>query len=315
MSTYGGGRPRPGQPEDRYDQPSDPWGEADRWDGGPAAHDQQGYNQPGYEQQGYEQQGYEQREYDQSAGQPGYGGTGYGQPPGYGSTGHGQPGYGGTGQVQPGYGAAGHDAPGYSTGGTGYDNPGYGAPEYGQAGYGGTEYRGGQNAGYGPHPDGYGGVGEDPAPPERSSTRLIAMIAAVLGVLVVAGAATAFFVTKQDNDKPTAAPTTQAAGASGEAAAGTEPTSPTGQTGTPAPESSAEARFAAAGQCLVNDGTDAEPSMRIVACGSNTYQVLARFDGTIDYAGKCSKVKGYKFHYYFDAELNSLDFVLCLKKR
>jgi hypothetical protein len=42
--------------------------------------------------------------------------------------------------------------------------------------------------------------------------------------------------------------------------------------------------------------------------------VLARFDGTIDFKGKCAKVAGYQYHYYFDSELDVLDFVLCLKK-
>jgi hypothetical protein len=178
-----------------------------------------------------------------------------------------------------------------------------GRPEdrYGQPGYGGAGY-----------PD-YGGT--EPEPPQRSSTRLIAMIVVVLAVLLVAGVTTGFLVARRDDDKPSASPTTPAAEPSGAAAAGSDPTPGSGRTGTPAPESSAEARFAGPGQCLVNDGTDARPSMRIVACGPDTYQVLARFDGTIDYAGKCATVKGYKYHYYFDAELNSLDFVLCLKKR
>jgi hypothetical protein len=195
---------------------------------------------------------------------------------------------------QPGRWDGGHD-----TGATGYDNPEYGGGEYG-----GTEYR-----------TGYGGFGQEPepAPPGRGSTRLIATIVAVLAVLLVGGVATAFFVLKRDDDKPSAQETTTA-GTSANAAGAGQGSSPEGSD-TPAPESSAEARFAVAGQCLVNDGSEAKPSMRIVGCGPNTYQVLARFDGTIDFKGKCGKVKGYKYHYYFDAELNSLDFVLCLKKR
>lgn len=197
---------------------------------------------------------------------------------------------------------------GYDTGATGYDNPEYGVPAHGQPQYGGAEYSGTE------YRSGYGGFGQepDPAPPERSSTRLIATIVAVLAVLLVGGVVTALVVTRGDNDKPSAQATT--AGPSAEAAGAQQGSSPEG-TDTPAPESSAEARFAVAGQCLVNDGSDAKPSMRIVACAPNTYQVLARFDGTIDYKGKCGTVKGYKYHYYFDAELNSLDFVLCLKKR
>jgi hypothetical protein len=265
MSTYGG------RPEDRYEQPSDPWGDADRWNGAGG--------------------------YGQSGGQPGYGGGGYNQPAYGGTGGYDQPGYGAGGYDQPEYDRPEYDRPGY-------DQPGYDQPGYDNSGYGGTEY--GAPAYAEP------GNGAQPEPPERSSTRLLVTIVAVLAVLF-AGAAVTFFLTR-DNDKPSGSPTAQGAGPSG-GAAGAEPTAPTEQTGTPAPESSTEARFAVAGQCLVNDGNDVKPVMRIVACAPNTYQVLARFDGTIDYASKCGNVKGYKFHYYFDAELNSLDYVLCLKKR
>jgi hypothetical protein len=193
---------------------------------------------------------------------------------------------------------------------TGYDNPEYHGPEYHGTEYHNPEYQGTE------YRTGYGGFGQDPepAPPARSSTKLVATIVAVLAVLLVGGAVTAFVVTRGDSDKPTAQ-ATPTAGSAGAAAAGAEPGTPPGHSGTPAPGSSAEARFAVPGQCLVNDGTEAQPTMRVVACGPNTYQVLARFDGTIDYAGKCSTVKGYKYHYFFDAELNSLDFLLCLKKR
>jgi len=273
---------------DPYDQPSDPWGDAERWDGDPTGREQQyGYG----------------------------GGSGY----------HAQPEYGGYPDHGGGY--AGHDAgqPGYR----GYDvgQPGYGGysdqPRYAGQGYAGGQDGGGYGEAYQIEPAPYGTtygsarVGEDPypAPPERSSTRLIATIVAVLAVLVVGGVVTAYVVTNGE-EKPSAAPSADPANQGGGADGGTETTPPpNGQTATPAPESSAEARFAVKGQCLVNDGTDAKPRMRIVGCGPDTYQVLARFDGTTDYATECGKVKGYQFHYFFDSELNALDFVLCLKQR
>jgi len=57
--------------------------------------------------------------------------------------------------------------------------------------------------------------------------------------------------------------------------------------------------------------------MSIAKCAAGTYEVLARFDGTKDYAGKCGggKVPGYQYYYFFDSDLDTLDFVLCLKKR
>ncbi|MFD0741234.1 hypothetical protein ACFQ1L_04200 [Phytohabitans flavus] len=83
----------------------------------------------------------------------------------------------------------------------------------------------------------------------------------------------------------------------------------------PAPGDSTDARFVKAGQCVVNEGTNDEPKLKVVECGDKTFEVLARFDGTIDYETKCEDVQGYQFHYFFDSELNPLDFVLCLKQR
>jgi hypothetical protein len=177
---------------------------------------------------------------------------------------------------------------------------------------------------YGPPGRPCPGQPQDPYDQPSDSTRLLVAIVVVLAVLVVSGAAAAFYLTRNDNE-PIASPSTPAAAPAGGQQAGgaqgggeqtgTEPTTPAEQSGTPAPEASAEARFAVKGQCLVNDGTDDKPSMRIVPCAPNTYEVLARFDGTTDYKSKCGKVKDYQFHFFYDSELNALDFVLCLKKR
>jgi hypothetical protein len=313
MSSYGPtGRPGRDQPQDPYDQPADPWGNPERRDeesrpGSPAT--PSGYGGPAYGQPGYDPPGYEERGYD-----------------GFGAA-HGQPAYGQPAYGQTGYGQNGYNQPGY--GQSGYAGPGYGQPGYAGPAYGGG-YGPGQD-GNGPGRDGYPEVGHEPEPPKRSSTRLIVSVVVVLAVLVLGGAATLFYLNSRDHD-PAASPpgnhaTNQAGGAQtggpqagggqgdATAPAGQDPGAATGQSGTPAPESSAEARFATKGQCLVNDGTNEVPRMRIVACGPNTYEVLARFDATIDYQTECGKVKGYQFHYFFDSELNALDFVLCLKKR
>ncbi|WP_375373504.1 hypothetical protein [Micromonospora sp. ATA51] len=47
--------------------------------------------------------------------------------------------------------------------------------------------------------------------------------------------------------------------------------------------------------------------------------MLRRFDGATsgekDAQAKCAKVDGYTNWYFFDSELDTLDFVLCLKQR
>jgi hypothetical protein len=86
----------------------------------------------------------------------------------------------------------------------------------------------------------------------------------------------------------------------------------------PRPQSSADARFAANGQCVRNEGTNTEPELRIVSCAANTYQVLKRFDGRTtgegDAEAKCAKVSGYTKWYYYDTEYDEVDFVLCLRE-
>ena len=86
-----------------------------------------------------------------------------------------------------------------------------------------------------------------------------------------------------------------------------------------APEASTEARFVTTGQCVRNEGTETLPRMTIVPCAPKAYEVLARFDGATngeaDAKAKCSKMSGYTNWYFFNSELDTLDFVLCLKLR
>lgn len=78
---------------------------------------------------------------------------------------------------------------------------------------------------------------------------------------------------------------------------------------------SKSARFADQGDCVVNQGTESKPDMLLVTCAPDTYEVLARIEGTIQ-VSECEKVAGYKFHYFYDSELgDKFDFVLCMRKR
>ena len=74
------------------------------------------------------------------------------------------------------------------------------------------------------------------------------------------------------------------------------------------------ARFAKAGDCLVNDGSPDVPILRLVSCGPSAYLVLARVEGVTDADKACAGVVGYEYNYSYESPLDhSLDFVLCLK--
>jgi hypothetical protein len=143
-------------------------------------------------------------------------------------------------------------------------------------------------------------------PPHRRNGPIVALVV-VLGLLIVGGlATTAILLNKDDN-------TTQ----------GNGPLLPSTQPTTAAnvadPQPSEDARFVKKGQCVRNEGSSDTPQMTIVPCASGTYEVLKRVDGRTtgeaDAESKCSKVPNYTKWYFYDSELDSLDFVLCLKER
>ena len=154
--------------------------------------------------------------------------------------------------------------------------------------------------------------GEDPAPRRRGRGPLIAVLAVVL--LVVAGGGAFLFLRGQGDSAPAAGPSGSAvAGAPGPDAVGPVPSGA-------APESSADPRFAKVGQCVRNDGAaGGKPKLLISGCAAKSYEVLSRIDGPTsgerDAETKCGKVEGYTNWYFFDSELDTLDFVLCLKQR
>lgn len=85
---------------------------------------------------------------------------------------------------------------------------------------------------------------------------------------------------------------------------------------TPAAPPSREpgARFVGKGECVSIEGTEQVPLLNITSCGPGGYQVLQRFDATIDAENACKTVPGYEYNFSYDSALDSLDFVLCLKK-
>jgi hypothetical protein len=143
-------------------------------------------------------------------------------------------------------------------------------------------------------------------PPRRRNTAMLTLVV-VLAVFVVGGAATAvWLVTRGHPAKPGAV-----------AAPSTVPTS--AGVLTPEPATSEDGRFVRKGQCVRNEGTAQQPEMRIVGCTTGTYEVLKRIDGRTtgqaDAETKCAKVPHYTKWYFYDSELDSLDFVLCLRER
>ena len=140
-----------------------------------------------------------------------------------------------------------------------------------------------------------------PTAPKRN-TPIVALVV-TLGVLICIGLGATAWLLKERNDRTGASPTPSDAA-----------TNPG-----PAPLGSEDARFnVKQGDCVINEGTDDRPKMRVNACTSGTYEVLKRIDGKTtgekDAEAKCAKVQGYTKWYFYDSDLDDLDFVLCLKE-
>jgi hypothetical protein len=150
---------------------------------------------------------------------------------------------------------------------------------------------------------GYAHSWEQPTPPRRRGPGpLIITLVSVLGVLVVAGlSVTTYLVTR------------------GERADGAQKATATPSAAQPSTvaQDAADARFVAAGQCVRNDGSEDVPQMRVTACRKGTFEVLKRIDGATtgekDAQIKCAAVTGYTNWFFYDSELDGLDFVLCLR--
>lgn len=160
------------------------------------------------------------------------------------------------------------------------------------------------------------GPGDGPSPTRRSGP-LVAVLGIVAFLVLGTGAGVLWFRTGGD-EAPTALRSDPNVAASVSPAGPATSTNPTSNVA--APDSSANPRFVEVGQCVRNDGpADGEPKMLITECGPQTYEVLLRVDGPTtgeeDAAAKCAAVGGYTNWFFFDSDLDTLDFVLCLKQR
>ncbi|MDM4721748.1 hypothetical protein QTQ03_19920 [Micromonospora sp. WMMA1363] len=208
-----------------------------------------------------------------------------------------------------------------------YDNPHrHGPPDYGTQRHGPEPHRPAYQpwdttgnpegtGGYPPGPAGYVGAPVPPSPPPRGRRPLIAALATALLLVVGGGVTLVYRLGQADAPPPAASPTAAAAQASTPA----DEASPVPSVAA-APESSADPRFVEVGECVRNDGPAGDkPKLLISECAPRTYEVLRRVDGPTtgekDAAAKCAKVDGYTNWYFFDSELDTLDFVLCLKQR
>jgi len=71
------------------------------------------------------------------------------------------------------------------------------------------------------------------------------------------------------------------------------------------------------GDCVVNDGTDDDASLRKVPCGPDSYEVLSRIPLSIDTEQCEDPILGHEetdSTYVHDSEQTLFDYVLCLKK-
>ena len=206
------------------------------------------------------------------------------------------------------------------------------APSAGSSGWGGWEARAGSvpPPGHGAEPyafrdDGttvpfpYAGIPALPSRRRRGRAAPVVAVLATVALLVLVGGAAVLYLLGQGEKTPVATASEPAPAAETET-----PDAPASVTAeapsTPAPKSSTDPRFVKAGQCVRNDGpADGKPKLLISDCAPRTYEVLRRIDGATsgekDAATKCAKVDGYTNWYFFDSELDTLDFVLCLKQR
>jgi hypothetical protein len=148
-----------------------------------------------------------------------------------------------------------------------------------------------------------GWTGAPPSPPRRNMP--IILLVVTLGVLICIGlGTTAWLLNARNNTTPEGQPSASNAAV---------------DPGQQQPAGREDARFdAKQGDCVVNAGTDDLPEMRTTPCTTGTYLVLKRLEGRTtgekDAEAKCAKVTGYTKWYFYDSQLDELDFVLCLKE-
>ncbi|MDR7280004.1 LppU/SCO3897 family protein [Catenuloplanes atrovinosus] len=241
------------------------------------------------------------------SGQPNYGAPVSGQP-GYGAPVSGQPGYGAPVSGQPGYGAPVSGQPGYGT-------PGYG--ETPQAPY--AAPYGDPNMAQQPPVQGYGAPlpppgpqlqgGWAPPPQQKSGAgKVVGIIVGAVAVFALLICGGVFFAARQASDTIEDALTNVPT---------TVPTFPT-EDPFPTPTETGgddEAENVQVGDCIVNDGTDDNASIRKVPCAKDTMEVLIRIPFTDDGEEACKDIEGADSWYmYTSTAVGGVgDYVLCLK--
>ncbi len=162
---------------------------------------------------------------------------------------------------------------------------------------------------YSPAPVGYPAQVAPPVwgPPEPVKQGLSAVAIALLtalAVVVLGGSILGVYEFSGKDKTPTAGQSTGTAGV------GSSSPTPARSTASPTP-SEQDFTTAKVGQCLQNRGTDTAPELHIVKCAPGTYQLLKRFEDTVD-ENKCAGTNGLtaSYHYgYGDTKI-----VYCLKK-
>jgi len=162
----------------------------------------------------------------------------------------------------------------------------------------------------------------DPGRPRKGggSTALVAVVAGLTVLLCGGGAIGYYLMTRPDPDPTDRSNAPASSGPEVPASPRPSPPAPEPEASTPVPTSSTDARFVREGQCVRNEGAPGgTPKLVITECDDDMYEVLARFDGATDGEDdaktKCADVDDYTNWYFFNSELDALDFVLCLKER
>ena len=312
MSQYGPpGGPYPGQQPDRwadrqssepFREPSDPWGGNDPWGDTPPTGPEQPWRS------GPEQPWHGENDPNWQAGQPPAA----------------QPGWQGYGQHTSAGDQNWHSATQPAHGWAGAADPTWQQPGAGQHSAATGQHH------HPPSAPAWEPTAEPGRPGKKVGGVSRALLAVVIGLTVLlcgGGAAGIYLVTRseaQNAGEGLAVPTTDPQLDSSVApSAGTDPTPEPTRSDDPAPSPTptSDARFVSVGQCVRNEAEDddATPVLTITGCDAGAYEVLARFDevtdGENDAKTKCADVTGYTNWYFFNSQLDALDFVLCLKQR
>lgn len=130
-----------------------------------------------------------------------------------------------------------------------------------------------------------------PARREPAGSRaLLVVLVAVLVVVLCGGGVAGLYLLGKGNQS------SSGAGATGQTSSGTtvDPTAIT------------------IGECMVNDGTDDVPKIRIVTCTPGTLKVIGKINGTVD-QNQCKQIAGANRAYFYKTSGDAQDFVLCLQ--